>query len=64
MNGLSQQMDVESTIAQAEVLCRALHALAQQKDNPRTNSNSAAPRLPPLSDEMRELIDETAKVKP
>jgi hypothetical protein len=53
MNGLSHQIDVDGTIAEAEVLCRSLQALIEQKDD--ALATSAAP-LPSIDDDLKSLV--------
>lgn len=52
MNGLSYQIDVDGTIAEAEVLCRSLQALFEQKEN----SDSPRASLPSIDDELKTLV--------
>ena len=54
MNGLSYQIDVDVTIAEAEVLCLSLHALIEQKEHPSDPIVSAA--LPTIDDQIKSLV--------
>ena len=54
MNGLSYQIDVESTIAEAEVLCLSLKALIEQKQQ---KSSEAPLPLPNIDEDLVTLVN-------
>lgn len=56
MNGLSYQIDVDGTVAEAEVLCRSLQALIEQKENPHNDQASAAASLPLIDEGLKSLV--------
>lgn len=57
MNGLSYQIDVDTTISEAEVLCRSLQALIEQKDEEQiTNNTQASVALPSIDEELKTLV--------
>ncbi|UZJ56950.1 hypothetical protein CBS101457_006270 [Exobasidium rhododendri] len=54
MNGLSFQIDVDTTIAEAEVLCLSLHALNEEKSL--SNQSQATVALPVIDDDLKVLV--------
>jgi hypothetical protein len=56
MNGLSYQIDVDGTVAQAEVLCRSLQALIEQKELSDQAQVSSTASLPSIDDELKALV--------
>jgi hypothetical protein len=54
MNGLSYQIDVDTTIAEAEVLCLSLHALIEQKEKP--GDTQATIALPSIDEDLKTLV--------
>lgn len=54
MNGLSHQIDVDTTIQEAQVLCLSLQALFEQKEQSGTAQSSLA--LPDIDDDLRILF--------
>jgi hypothetical protein len=54
MNGLSYQIDVDTTIAEAEVLCLSLHALHEEKSRP--DQSLATLDLPTIDDDLKALV--------
>lgn len=56
MNGLSFQIDVDTTIAEAEVLCLSLHALIEEKERPDSQSQATTASLPTVDDDLKALV--------
>lgn len=54
MNGLSYQIDVDTTISEAEVLCRSLQALIEQKEEVANTQSSVA--LPSIDEDLKPLV--------